>query len=374
MAVVSAPILFRYKEQMPSETTIHTPDDAQLDELCTRLRALSTDLDRSGHWPEEQLRLCGEYGVYRWFLPTEWGGLDWNEEQVVRGYLKLSAACLTTTFILTQRTGGCRRIVASDNATLQERYLPRLASGECFTTLGISHLTTSRQHLQRPVLLASETSGGYRLEGFSPWVTGAAHAEIVVTGATLADGRQILLAVPTEPAEIAAGEPAALIGLMSSHTGPLNFDAAEVPEEFVVAGPVENLMQGGGGGATGGLQTSTLAVGLAREAIDYLASEAEHRDELADARESLEAEYQQIESELLAMAAGRSICSNEAMRTQANSLVNRAAQAALAASKGAGYVIGHPAGRMCREALFFHVWSCPQPVLQASLCELAGIE
>jgi hypothetical protein len=46
----------------------------------------------------------------------------------------------------------------------------------------------------------------------------------------------------------------------------------------------------------------------------------------------------------------------------------------LVAAKGTGYVVGHPAGRWCREALFFLVWSCPQPVSAANLCELAGLE
>ena len=64
--------------------------------------------------------------------------------------------------------------------------------------------------------------------------------------------------------------------------------------------------------------------------------------------------------------------SNDQLRARANSLVLRATQAALAATKGAGYVVGHPAGRWCREALFFLVWSCPQPVVQVGLCELAG--
>ena len=52
----------------------------------------------------------------------------------------------------------------------------------------------------------------------------------------------------------------------------------------------------------------------------------------------------------------------------------RATQAALGAAKGTGYVVGHPAGRWCREALFFLVWSCPAGVLSANLCELAGLE
>ena len=47
--------------------------------------------------------------------------------------------------------------------------------------------------------------------------------------------------------------------------------------------------------------------------------------------------------------------------------------AALAAAKGTGYLIGHPAGRWCREALFFLIWSCPQPVMSAHLCQLAGL-
>jgi hypothetical protein len=60
------------------------------------------------------------------------------------------------------------------------------------------------------------------------------------------------------------------------------------------------------------------------------------------------------------------------LRSRANSLVLRATQASLVAAKGAGYLSGHPAGRWCREALFFLVWSCPQPVQDANLCELAA--
>ncbi len=76
---------------------------------------------------------------------------------------------------------------------------------------------------------------------------------------------------------------------------------------------------------------------------------------------------------LLALAGGRTPCTNEQLRAQANSLALRASQAALAAAKGTGYVTGHPAGRWCREALFFLVWSCPPAVLNANLCELAGL-
>ena len=59
------------------------------------------------------------------------------------------------------------------------------------------------------------------------------------------------------------------------------------------------------------------------------------------------------------------------MRARANSLCLRSAQSYLTASKGAGFVAGHPAGRFVREAMFFQVWSCPAPVAAAALREFA---
>src|SRR5213076_2429035 len=104
---------------------------------------------------------------------------------------------------------------------------------------------------------------------------------------------------------------------------------------------------------------------------DFLSAEASRRSDLTPATESLRAERQTLADDLLAAARGEPGCSAENLRSRANSLALRASQAALTAAKGAGFVQGHPAGRWCREALFFLVWSCPAPVLQANLCELA---
>src|SRR5687767_8120601 len=143
-----------------------------LDGLCRELAVRADILDDSGHWPAEQLSLCGDHGVFRWFVPREWDGVSWSDQDIVRGYLRLSEACLTTTFIITQRTGACRRILASENEALKARLLPDLASGRSFATVGISHLTTSRGHLAQAVMAARDSHDGFVLDGFSPWVTG----------------------------------------------------------------------------------------------------------------------------------------------------------------------------------------------------------
>ncbi len=355
---------------MPSKIT--SPHDEALDTLCQELASASAALDLEPRWPQHQLRLCGEYGVYEWFVSPQWEGQGWSDVDQALGYLRLASACLTTTFILTQRTAACRRIEAGDSAAARQALLPGLVRGTRFATVGISHLTTSRRHLRQPVLTARRTSRGYVLHGVTPWVTGAAAADDLVVGATLDDGREILAAVDARSPGVVVQQPASLLGLTASCTGPVRFHNVEVADDWVLAGPVPNVMKQFGG--TGGVQTSALALGLADAAIQFLDHEAAPRPELRPPLLGLREEHDQLVDRLLQLAAGQPACSPEELRAAANSLALRAAQAALTAAKGTGYVAGHPAGRWCREALFFLVWSCPQPVMAANLCELAGIE
>ncbi|MCA9211046.1 MAG: acyl-CoA/acyl-ACP dehydrogenase [Planctomycetales bacterium] len=352
---------------------ITAPDDPQLDELCEQLAQLAPQLENPGAWPADQLDLCAKYGVFDWFLPRDVGGLEWSEGDVTRGYAKLSSACLTTTFVITQRAGACRRIAVGDSQWAREQLLPDLRTGHSFATVGISHLTTSRRHLGRPVLRATEIETGWLLDGYSPWVTGAPAADTVVVGATLSDGREVLIALPTNLPGVHVPQPANLIGLNASQTGPVECEQVEVDARYLLAGPQHDVMKSGSGANTGGLQTSTLAVGLADAAIGFIEGESDPRRELVGPAATMRDEWQSLYDELLAAAEGRTACSASEVRRRANSLVLRAAQAALAAAKGAGYIVGHPAGRWCREALFFLVWSCPQPVMEANLCELAGM-
>jgi alkylation response protein AidB-like acyl-CoA dehydrogenase len=354
-------------------TLVLSPDDPTLDELCERLAALAPGLEAAEAWPGEQLDLCAQAGVFQWFLSAEWGGQQWSEADVLRGYVKLAAACLTTTFVITQRMGAAGRIAASDNEWVQQALLPGLVGGSSFATVGISHLTTSRQHLSRPVLRADETATGFVLDGYSPWVTGAEFAQHIVLGATLADRRQILVALPTDLAGVRIEPAPQLVGLSASRTGPVHLGRVVAEHRWLLAGPVAEVMKQGTGARTGGLQTSALAIGLAKAATGYLQSQSRDRGDLADPADSLEAERAELEDNMLALASGIAVCTSDDLRRRANSLALRASQAALAAAKGAGYVAGHPAGRWCKEALFFLVWSCPQPVVAANLCELAGL-
>jgi alkylation response protein AidB-like acyl-CoA dehydrogenase len=359
---------------MAAPSTIVSPDDPTLEQLCQALAERADALDGAGAWPSDQLAICRRAGVFGWFVPSEWGGTGWSDVDLLRAYLKLSSACLSTTFVLTQPHGACRRIVASENDELKARILPGLARGERLATVGISHLTTSRRHLARPVLAARADCDGFILEGTIPWVTGAVEADFIVTGATCDDGRQILALLPTEAPGVTPLAPARLVGLTATCTGEVRCEGVRLGGQWLLDGPVEGVLTRGRGAGTGGLQTSALAIGLSSAAIAYLQSQATDRPDLVPAAAALRGEYRGLEAEVLALAAGAPAAGYDDLRSRANSLVLRAAQGALAAAKGSGYVAGHPVGRWCREALFFLVWSCPQPVMAAALCELAGLD
>jgi alkylation response protein AidB-like acyl-CoA dehydrogenase len=352
---------------------LNSPTDARWNELLDVLRSGWPQLDDPAAWPAEQLKALGNYGVYGWFIPPEQGGLGWSEADLLRGLVRMASACLTTTFILTQRVAACSRIVACENEELRRELLPKLLTAETFATIGISHLTTSRRHVSTPVLSAERCDGGYILNGYSPWVTGADHADTIVVGAATTDDLQLLAAIDTRTPGVVVPAPEQLVALGASHTGRVEFQHAFVPDERLLSEPKQHVLQQGLTVRTGGSQTSALAIGVASRALEILEAEVAKRPDLAEPAAALRAEWQQLSGDMMALAEHQPVCTSEQLRQRANSLVLRASQAALAASKGAGYLATHPAGRLCREALFFLVWSCPQPVTDMHLCELAGL-
>jgi alkylation response protein AidB-like acyl-CoA dehydrogenase len=343
-------------------------------EFERKLARLADQVDAKGEWPTEQLMAAGEAGVYRWFAPESLEGWNWSDEDQAIGYLQISRVCLTTAFIITQRTAAFTRLLASENNVAKERWLSELVSGKSFATVGIRHLTTSRQHLGIPVLKARPIDRDqFILEGYAPWVTGCAYADCIVVGAALMDGQQILACVDTKLPGIATGPGLSLLGLSASKTDRVDFNEVRIRREDILFGPVDGVMQRSKSSGAGGLQTSTLALGLARCALDYLRTEASSRSELIATTDKKEQAWQALWKDLLSHARGTPSCSNEKLRHRANSLVLRATQSTIIASKGAGYLVENPVARWCCEAMFFLVWSCPMNVSHASLCELAGM-
>jgi alkylation response protein AidB-like acyl-CoA dehydrogenase len=311
------------------------------------------------------MRLLADSGILAAFVGTEHGGTAATEPRLLEALTDIASACLTTALALSQWAAAVR-IIASGLGPTCSALLPSLARGATFTTVGISQITMSRQHLGRPVLVASHDTRGWRLDGLCPWVTGADASDTIVTGAATEDGRQLFFVVPTDGEGVVIDPPLDMLALSGSRTSAVRLDA--VRPAHVIEPSAQQAAR------TGGLATTALALGSARAAVQLVQREASCRADLAPIGISLEQELGSLGARLERAARdGIALGDRDSLRGDATSLVLRAAQAAITSSKGAGFVRGHPAERFARESFFFLVWSCPQSVSSALLCEWAGL-
>jgi hypothetical protein len=156
-------------------------------------------------------------------------------------------------------------------------------------------------------------------------------------------------------------------------------EGAFVPDAQILNGPKGNVLLASTDegrshvAGAGGVQTSILAIGHAMAAVKFLKSESRVRSSLKSIADKISDDVEELIDLTSRLTLGEPCVTPTTLRSRANSLVLRATQAALQAAKGAGFVRGHSTGRWAKEALFFLVWSCPQAVIDANLCEFAGL-
>jgi hypothetical protein len=201
---------------------IHDVTGLHSAEWLAELRLLSGSLKTEKDFPIETLRRCAA-------VEQSIGG---DNDALLRYYVWLASGCLTTAFISTQRNAAIRRIETSSNHALRNALLASVVAGNAFVTVGISHLTTSRQHLSKAPLQATPVNDGWLLEGYCPWVTGGGFAHWLVAGAVercvasdtvdtdaTVGARELLIAIPVARTGIIVETGADLIALTASATG-----------------------------------------------------------------------------------------------------------------------------------------------------------
>ena len=354
--------------------TEHDADSARLESLTAQLAAEDAHADAEDNWPGALWTLIERAGATRWALTPEYGGEGCARPLLLQRYAQLAGGSLTAVFVLSQHDAGVRRLLAAPESDVAGRWLEAIGQGRAFTTVGISHLTTSRRLGTQPVKAVELEIGTYRFDGTIPWVTAAERAQVLVTGAVLDDGRQMLCALPADRPGVVVGPPFPLAALQASCTTEVVLEDVRVDDSELLAGPATDIMANPGAVGAAGLETSALALGQARAALISLIALGPERADLAEPLEALCENWQMYWHHLIEQANGEADAPPAGqIRTQANSLVLRATQAYLTARRGTGFLRTEPAQRWARQALFFLVWSCPTPVAQAAIRDLAGL-
>ncbi len=337
-----------------------------LKNVLTAIHERATPLDRSGDWPADDLRDLGEIGAWRWFVPRRFGGEEIDPLELHLRYEAIASASVATALIISQRDSAIGLIDGADGSPLREEILPGMGRGEFFATIGIAQLTTSQQGGLRAI-----AEDGYRLDGVIPWSTGAAKAKFVVAGAVVEDGQQILFVLPTDLPGVSVEGPMQLVALRSSWTLRIELHSVWLDRRWVLRGPVPKALSGRSRGVP--LGQAFLALGLCRGAMDLISRHDSDRGRSLANRfgDQLSA----VRNEILELCKpGREVDAAEMgprLRASCNDLAVRITQSAVALHKGSALLLDHPAQRLAREAMFFLVWSCPDPVVDCTVNVLA---
>ncbi|HEY1921482.1 MAG TPA: acyl-CoA dehydrogenase family protein [Tepidisphaeraceae bacterium] len=340
----------------------------RLAKVLPAIAARATLLDRTGDWPAEDLRDLGNAGAWRWYVPKQFGGEEIDPLALHLRYEEIASASVSTALIVSQRDSAIGLIDGTENPTLRQEILPALARGEYFATIGIAQLTTSQQGGLRAV----EDGDGYRLDGVIPWSTGAAKAKYVIAGAITADRSQILFVLPTDLPGVTIQTPLELVALRSSWTSRIELHDAQLDKRWLLRGPVAKALSGPSRGIP--LSQVFLCFGLIRAALDLITRHDSDRAKSLAAR--FGEQYSSLHTQVLELCqAGReadAAVAGPELRAACNDLAMRITQAAVALHKGSALLADHPAQRLAREAMFFLVWSCPDPVVDCTVNVLAN--
>jgi alkylation response protein AidB-like acyl-CoA dehydrogenase len=340
----------------------------------TVLGPRAEETDRSSDPPADNLRRLAEAGLLGVTTPREWGGSGCSGTFMRAFTERLTAACGTTWFTLTQHLGACGMLAGSENPSPRERFLRDMAAGRHLVGVGFGHLRRPQPMLRaEPV-----SSGGWRLTGVSPWVTGWPILDGVVYGATLPDERHLYVYVPAEESDaLRSSPPLPLCAMNGSATTEVRFESHFVPgENFVKYSSRDEMARGDTHGIAGAVSPP---LGCARGSVKSLRATAEKRrlGFLREAADALDAEINACRAEAFRWADGPKDTPDYKpgalkARAWAIELAVRAAHAAVASASGAANSLDHPAQRRFREAMFYTLIAQTGDVMAATVARLTA--
>ncbi len=337
------------------------------------LRPQADATDGSGVYPLAQIHAIAQAGLLGMAIPTAYGGLDLPYLAQAQAFAELAAGDLTAAFIASQHHACTTLVTATPRQELRDRWLPGLASGQLHGANGFNFLNFPPE---RAPMKAVPVEGGYRWHGMLPWVTAAHHSDLLVAGAVLPDGMQILAAIPLREAlsggdsRISVDAPMELMALAASDTTVVRCADYFVAEAEVLLGPGPNLLKTTFRGATAYVPTA-MTLGHARHCLDVIAAIAERKGGTAvEMADWLRAQVDHFAADFAATLVAGDFESAPVLRGRGNALAARAAHLALIAGGGTGFRRDQTPQRLYREAGFFSVWSVSGAIIPETLSHL----
>jgi alkylation response protein AidB-like acyl-CoA dehydrogenase len=321
------------------------------------------EVDRTSTIPDSHWRTLADAGFYGIALPGELGGPGLEFGQLIEILEVMMSGCLTTAFTWLQHHGVVIALATTSNAELRERFLSKATSGT--KRAGVAYAGAVPTP---PRMRATRVDGGWRLDGYAPFVSGWGITELLQISARDVDTDDVVAAIietdklPTSAVRSASVDLTAGNG---SRTVALAVNSLIVRDADVVSRvPLETFFAT----QTIGVRINgTQPFGVIRRSVGLL-DESGH----ADAAQALRRRGDEVRSRL-----DQGLGDPDALiraRADAARLAVDAASALVAAGGGPALIRGSHAERLVREAAFTLV-AASRPALKDLLVhQFSGVE
>jgi alkylation response protein AidB-like acyl-CoA dehydrogenase len=344
--------------------------------VTSRVAPRAAEIDASGEFPQDIRRLLADHDILGLPFAERHGGTGTGTLMTVVAIEEIAKACASSALMLAVQDLGTLPIRLDGSPELQDRVLPRFASGEWLAAFALSE-PDAGSDASALRTRARPAEGGWVISGAKNWISNAgvagAYVVFAVTDSDVPASRGMTAFL------VEAGSPGFAVaklehkmGMRGSPTGQLTFDDVFVPDADVIGAVGDGFKVAMRTLDRSRLGIAAQALGIAQGATDYAAAYARERTAFGKPINELQAIQFKLADMETRTAAARELLYRAASKADNNEadLGKYSAMAKLFCSDtamdvaveavqvlgGYGYVTEYPVERMMRDAKLTQIY------------------